>query len=66
MRQLADMVLKACGSKSGLAVQPLPPDDPRQRQPDIALAKNILDWSPTVPLEEGITATVEYFRKAFF
>jgi UDP-glucuronate decarboxylase len=66
MRQLAETVLKVCGSKAPLLMQPLPPDDPRQRQPDISLAARTLDWAPTVHLEEGIARTAEYFRKSFF
>ena len=65
MLQLADVVLKACGSKSPLLLHPLPSDDPRQRQPDITLARKMLDWSPSTELEEGIGLTVRYFRKNF-
>jgi nucleoside-diphosphate-sugar epimerase len=42
---------------------PLPVDDPKVRQPDISHARNALGWEPTVPLREGLTATIEYFRK---
>ena len=65
MLQLADIVLKACGSKSPLLLHPLPSDDPRQRQPDITLARKALDWTPSTELEEGIGLTVRYFRKNF-
>lgn len=62
MRQLAEVVLKGCESKSLLQTQPLPPDDPRQRKPDITLAKELLGWSPSIQLEEGIRMTIGYFR----
>ena len=62
MRQLAEMVVKLTGSKSQLIFKPLPQDDPKQRRPDISLAKKELDWSPTIPLEEGLKKTIEYFR----
>lgn len=61
MRQLADQVLAITGSKSTIEFRPLPQDDPRQRQPDIRLAKEKLDWAPTVPLAEGLKPTVAYF-----
>ena len=62
MRQLAEMVVKLTGSKSQLIFKPLPQDDPKQRRPDISLAKKELDWSPTIPVEEGLKKTIEYFR----
>lgn len=65
MRQLAELVLKETGSKSPLQTKPLPPDDPKQRQPNITLAKKLLDWSPTIPLEVGIRETTNYFRTNF-
>ena len=61
MRELAELVLEMTGSKSKLVYMPLPQDDPRQRQPDITLARS-LGWSPTVPLRDGIARTVDYFR----
>jgi UDP-glucuronate decarboxylase len=63
MRELAETILKLTGSKSRLAFHPLPQDDPRQRQPDISLARSALDWSPTVGLEDGLRETIEYFRR---
>jgi UDP-glucuronate decarboxylase len=62
MRELAEMTLKLTGSRSKLVFLPLPQDDPRQRQPDIALARSSLAWTPTVPLEEGLKRTIAYFR----
>lgn len=62
MRQLAEAVLELTGSNSEIVNRPLPSDDPRQRQPDIAKAKSVLDWEPTIPLAEGLKPTIEYFR----
>jgi UDP-glucuronate decarboxylase len=62
MLELAETVLKLTGSSSKLVHKPLPEDDPKQRQPDISLAKAKLDWEPAVPLEEGLERTVAYFR----
>ena len=50
------------GAKSKLIQKPLPPDDPKQRQPDISLAKRRLGWTPTTPLKDGLTKTIEWFR----
>ena len=63
MLELAENVLRLVGSQSKLTFKPLPMDDPRQRQPDIALAKNILGWEPSVRLEDGLKETIAYFRK---
>ena len=63
MRELAETILNLTGSKSRLAFHPLPQDDPRQRQPDISLARSALDWSPTIGLEDGLRETIEYFRR---
>ena len=65
MLQLAELVLKQTGSKSKIVFKPLPHDDPRQRRPDITLAKTKLDWEPCVPLEEGLTKVIDYFRNLF-
>ena len=61
IRQLAELVLKITGSSSKLVYRPLPPDDPRQRCPDISKAREVLGWQPTVSLEEGLRRTVAYF-----
>jgi UDP-glucuronate decarboxylase len=63
MRELADKVIRLTDSGSRLVNKPLPPDDPRQRKPDIALASSRLDWSPKVRLEDGLKETIAYFRK---
>ena len=62
MLELAEKVIAIVGGKSSLRFLPLPQDDPRQRQPDISLAKSTLDWEPRVPLDEGLKETVAYFR----
>lgn len=62
IRELAEKVIELTGSKSQLVREPLPQDDPKQRQPDIAKARQLLNWQPTVHLEEGLLRTIEYFR----
>lgn len=61
IRQLAEMVVELTGSKSKIICEPLPHDDPKQRRPDISLAKEKLGWEPKVALREGLVKTVEYF-----
>ncbi|MDR1711098.1 MAG: SDR family oxidoreductase [Propionibacteriaceae bacterium] len=61
VRELAETVIRLAGSHSHIVHQPLPDDDPRQRCPDITLARDQLDWQPTVGLEEGLTRTISYF-----
>ena len=56
-------VLAQTGSKSKLVFRPLPSDDPKQRQPDIRLAKMVLGWSPTTGLKKGLEGTIEFFRR---
>ena len=63
MLQLAEAVLKLSGSKSKIIHQPLPSDDPKQRQPNIELAKAKLGWEPKVNLEDGLKETIAYFKK---
>lgn len=62
IRELAEKILAITGSKSKIVAQPLPEDDPRQRQPDIALAEKLLHWRPTVELDEGLRYTIAYFE----
>lgn len=62
MLELAQIVVEACKSDSEIEFLDLPSDDPRQRRPDITLAKSLLRWEPTVELQEGIERTVSYFR----
>jgi UDP-glucuronate decarboxylase len=64
MLQLAELVLKKVGGKSKITHLPLPSDDPKQRRPDITLAKETLGWEPKVPLEQGIEKTISYFKSA--
>ena len=60
--QLARLVIALTGSRSTIVFRPLPSDDPVQRQPDISLARQVLNWNPTVELEKGLTETIGYFR----
>jgi UDP-glucuronate decarboxylase len=60
--ELAELVLRLTGSRSRLVHRPLPADDPHRRKPDIALAHALLDWTPVVPLEDGLRETIRYFR----
>jgi UDP-glucuronate decarboxylase len=62
MLELAENVLRLTGSKSKLVFFPLPQDDPKQRQPNIELAKDKLGWAPKVTLEDGLKETIAYFR----
>ena len=62
MIELAEKVLRLTGSQSKLIHMPLPQDDPKQRCPDISKAKQLLNWEPTIALEQGLTRTIAYFR----
>jgi UDP-glucuronate decarboxylase len=62
IKELADLVIELTGSKSRIVYEPLPMDDPKQRCPDITLAKKYLDWFPTVSLRDGLAHTIEWFR----
>jgi UDP-glucuronate decarboxylase len=62
MLQLAEAVIRLSKSKSKLSYMPLPADDPKQRQPDIALARKTLSWEPKVQLDDGLKETIAYFR----
>jgi UDP-glucuronate decarboxylase len=61
--ELAEKVVELTSSESEIRFEPLPEDDPRQRQPDITLARQILGWEPKVPLEEGLKKTIAYFEE---
>jgi len=63
MLELANFVLQLTDSKSTIVFRPLPSDDPLQRQPDISLAKEKLDWAPSIQLEEGLSRTIQYFKE---
>ena len=63
IRQLAEMVLEVTGSNSELVFEPLPVDDPTQRQPDLTLARSALGWEPEISLRTGLERTAEYFRR---
>jgi UDP-glucuronate decarboxylase len=63
MLELAERILRLTDSSSKLVFKPLPSDDPRQRQPDISLARGELGWAPKVSLEDGLKQTIAYFRK---
>jgi len=63
VRELAEKVIELTGSSSRIVQEPLPQDDPRQRQPNIAKAKADLDWEPTVELADGLVKTIDYFRR---
>jgi dTDP-glucose 4,6-dehydratase len=60
--EIATTIIRMTGSSSRLVYRPLPTDDPKVRRPDITRARTLLQWEPTVSLEEGLTATIDYFR----
>ncbi len=62
--ECAELVLKVTGSKSAIAYEPLPQDDPKQRRPDITQARELLGWEPKIDLETGLNLSLEYFREA--
>ncbi len=62
IKELAEKVIELTGAKSKFIYKPLPEDDPKQRQPDITLAKEKLNWQPSVHLEEGLIKTIDYFK----
>ncbi|QCG92992.1 SDR family oxidoreductase (plasmid) [Azospirillum sp. TSA2s] len=66
MLELAEKVIRLTGSASTIEHKPLPQDDPKQRQPDIAKARALMNWEPAVPLDEGLDRTIAYFRGRFF
>lgn len=61
--ELAKTIVDLTGSRSHIIQRPLPQDDPRQRQPDIAKARNLLEWNPLVPLKQGLAKTIDYFER---
>ena len=63
IKELAGKIINLTGSRSKIVFKPLPEDDPKQRQPDITLAKEKLNWEPKVNLEDGLKKTIEYFKK---
>jgi UDP-glucuronate decarboxylase len=63
MLELAEKVISLTKSKSKIVYLPLPSDDPKQRQPNISMAKEKLNWSPKVKLDEGLVRTIDYFKK---
>ena len=63
VRELAEQLLAKLGSSAGIIQEPLPADDPRQRQPDISKARELLGWEPKVALSEGLDQTIAYFRE---
>jgi UDP-glucuronate decarboxylase len=64
IRELAEKVIEITESKSRLVFKPLPSDDPRQRCPDISVAKETLGWEPSIFLDEGLRITIEFFRES--
>lgn len=63
IKELAEMVVRLTGSSGKIVYKDIPADDPKQRKPDISLAKKELDWQPDIKLEEGLQKTIEYFKK---
>lgn len=66
IQQMADKILQVTGSKSKICYVPLPEDDPKVRQPNIDLARKLLNWKPGVSLEEGLQDTIDYFKRKLF
>ena len=62
MKELADLVIELTDSKSKIVYSPLPQDDPKQRKPDLNLAKKLINWQPTFSVRDGMQATIEYFK----
>jgi UDP-glucuronate decarboxylase len=63
MLELAEKVIMKVGGTSRIVFKPLPEDDPKQRKPDISKARQLLNWEPKVSLDDGLTETINYFRK---
>ncbi len=66
VRELAEIIIDLTGSRSPLVFRPLPSDDPKQRRPDISLAQHQLGWEPKIALQEGLKATISYFKKMIY
>ena len=64
--EFAREIVELTGSKSKITFKELPEDDPKVRQPDITLAREVLGWEPKVGRREGLTTTIEYFKKAIY
>jgi UDP-glucuronate decarboxylase len=62
MLELAEKIIKLTSSRSKIVFQPLPSDDPKQRKPNITLAKEKLSWEPAIPLDDGLQRTINYFK----
>ncbi|MEM1058403.1 MAG: UDP-glucuronic acid decarboxylase family protein [Verrucomicrobiota bacterium] len=62
IKEFAERIVRITGAQSEITYQPLPKDDPKQRRPDISLAKKLLDWEPVVPLEDGLQETIAFFK----
>jgi dTDP-glucose 4,6-dehydratase len=62
IEEIARVIIEMTGSRSQVVYKPLPTDDPKVRKPDITRARTLLGWEPKVPLREGLTKTIEYFR----
>lgn len=62
MLQLAQFIIRLTDSKSKLSYMPLPQDDPVQRKPEVSVARDELEWTPTIDLEDGLSKTIQYFK----
>jgi dTDP-glucose 4,6-dehydratase len=63
IKEIAETIIRMTGSSSKIVYRPLPTDDPKVRKPDITRARTLLNWEPTVPLDQGLTSTIAYFRQ---
>jgi nucleoside-diphosphate-sugar epimerase len=63
IKEIAETIIRMTGSTSKIVYRPLPTDDPKVRKPDITRARTLLDWEPAVPLDQGLTSTIAYFRQ---
>ena len=63
MKQIAEKIIKLTNSESELTFEPLPTDDPKQRKPDLALAKSLIEWDPKISIDEGLKLTIKYFSE---